>query len=408
MAAGHTEEAAMKTRSRVLAAIGAVVLIGTLLSAPLQAQTPTSYTVRVGAQFFTRGIPGFSNRFLPETIRVHEGDTIKFVGTLGSGVSAHALLPAGVGPTEWREDHQVRPGNRWFVAQPDPDDGARNQKFNTRVFTPTRFDCGDEANPCGFAGNGVLNGGDARRFSVTIQANPGTVIYAISMIYASSNFRIEVVPDGRKASTQAGLDKRARARVHQDYETAAALHNKYSDRKTSHINDKGKRVWDAWAGVDNGNVSLLAMYPKKLAIEKGDLVQWHFDLESEIHDVAFPFDKALKTIQNSFTPVCDPDGDGGSGPDTPPSAPPPGFCEDPSQLEFDLLNRQLYSGGNHFFEGRDYENSGLRGAQALRNGFFSERPYNLKFGAASPEKGFKYFCTFHGPFMGGRVIVNKK
>jgi len=229
----------MKARSRVLAAIGAVVLIGTLLTAPLQAQTATSYNVRVGAEFFTRGIPGFSSRFLPETIRVHEGDTINFVG------AAPALLPAGVGPTEWREDHQVRPGNPWFVAQPDPDDGARNQKLNARVFIPTRFDCGDEANPCGFAGNGVLNGGDGRRSSVTIQANPGTVIYAISLFASRSNFRIEVVPDGRKASTQAGLDKRARARVHQDYETAAALHNKYSDRMTSHINDKGKRVWDA-------------------------------------------------------------------------------------------------------------------------------------------------------------------
>ncbi len=404
MAAGHTQEAAMKTRSRVLAAIGVVVLIGTLLAAPLQAQTAATYKVRMGTEFFSKGIPGFSNRFLPETIRVHEGDTIHFAG------GAPTLLPAGAGPTEWREDNQVRPGQPWFVAEEDPDDGARNLKFNTRFFLPTRFDCGDESNPCGFSGNAVLNGGDGREFFVRIQANPGTVIYAIQLFFSRSNFRIEVVPDGVQASTQAGLDKRARARVHQDYETAAALHDKYGDRMTSHINDNGKRVWDAWAGVDNGNVSLLAMYPKNLTIEKGDLVQWHFDLESEVHDVHFPFDRAKKISENSFTPACDPDGDDGPGPDTPPTMPPPGFCDDPSQLEFDLLNGQIYPSGNHFFERArgDHESSGLRGAQALRNGFFSERPYNLKFGAASSDEGFRYFCTIHGTFMGGKVVVNRK
>ncbi|MBA3431248.1 MAG: hypothetical protein H0U16_07190, partial [Actinobacteria bacterium] len=345
----------MGTARKRLALLVAAGLLGGLTVLPLQANAaPTTYKVKAFAEFFSRGVPGFSARFLPESITIHKGDTIRFQGF------GPTLLPLNQGPTEWREANATFPTDPYFQVKSDPDDGAKAVKFNTAIFGPSRAGCGSRAEPCNFAGKTVLNGGDRRGFSVTFRADAGSVLYAISATQSRMNFRIEVVPQSQAASTQEQLDNRAATLMEQDYETAAALHAKYSDRQTSHINSKGVRVWDAWAGVDGDHVSLLQMYPKRLSIKKGQKVQWHFDLENELHDVIFPFSKAQEILRNSFTPVCDPDGDDGPGPDEP-AGPDFPFCDDIRQLEFDLLNKEVYKRGNGVFRGAgDFEGSGVR------------------------------------------------
>jgi plastocyanin len=147
------------------------------------------------------------------------------------------------------------------------------------------------------------------------------------------------------------------------------------------------------------------MYPRKLKIRKGDRVRWRFDrLPFELHTVSFPRKKALQIIQGDFVPACDPDGDAGAGPDTPPELEGPPFCNDPSQLEFELQPRSMHKYGNgKVRSAKDFETSGVRGEFG-----FNENPYTLKFTKTSNKKGFKYICMIHGGFMGGNVVVKPK
>jgi hypothetical protein len=98
--------------------------------------------------------------------------------------------------------------------------------------------------------------------------------------------------------------------------------------------------------------------------------------------------------------VCDPDGDAGAGPDVPPELAEPPFCNDPTQLEFELDDRFIAPQGNGVFRGGDLESSGARGRHAA----LGNDAYSLTFRATSPGTGFKYLCLIH-PFMRGRVVV---
>lgn len=393
----------MRKRGFALAALAATALTAQLIPA-LPARAATTFEIKAGAEYFSRGVPGFSARFYPGSVRVQAGDTLHFAGR------APVLLPEGVAAQEFREGQASHLGDPYFLLQADPDDGERGVKINLNTIFPNA-ECGAAADdPCtwnGAAPNDILSLGDeAEDLWVTITAAPGSVIYATSLFGTRSDFRIEVVASGDEASSQAELDQRAAQLMRQDYNNAAALHNKFSARRTFHRDHKGRKVWDAWAGLDSGPVSLMAMYPKVLMIKPGQRVQWHFSLETEIHNVVLPFKKATAASRSFFQFVCDPDGDGGAGPDTPPDLEEPPFCNAPGAPEMDLGNRSLYQKGNRVFTGgKDFEGSGVRGPETLSAGFFKENTWTLKFKNSSPKKGFRYFCTVHGPFMGGKVRV---
>ena len=75
----------MKRRIAALAALSLLVVL--VPGVPAQAQTV--YEVEVGQDYFeSAGIPGFSSRFYPGSVKLHKGDTLHFFG-FGSPV----LLP---------------------------------------------------------------------------------------------------------------------------------------------------------------------------------------------------------------------------------------------------------------------------------------------------------------------------
>jgi hypothetical protein len=205
---------------------------------------------------------------------------------------------------------------------------------------------------------------------VTVDANPGTVLYGA--LGPSAAIRVAVVDDPADASSPEELAARATALKRQDYNTAVGLHRKYGDRQTWHRDHRGRKVYDAWAGLSRGSIELLAMYPEKLTIRKDERVQWHFDLENEIHNATFSFEQAKDIFNNTFVPWCDPDTDAGPGPDTEPDFTNPDdpstWCDDLSQLEFDLDDREVFGGGNGTFNGADsdFEGSGLRSRHRSR------------------------------------------
>jgi hypothetical protein len=394
---------------RVFAALAAASVVASLAVMTPSASAATTYNIEVGQDFFeSAGVPGFSLRPYPGSVNVMDGDTIRFFG-----FGAPLLLPEGQSLQEFMEDDFTFTNDQWLQIQEDPDDGPDATKFNNLFFFPSA--CGDSpANACEWGPNAeAINpttneNGEAW---VTVNADPGTVLYAA--LGPGSSFRVQVVGDPADASTAEELEERANALKAQDFNTAVALHNKYSDRQTWHRDDRGRKVYDAWVGLSRGPVEMLAMYPKKLTIKKDERVQWHFNLENEVHNANFSFEQAKDIFRNTFIPWCDPDGDAGPGPDTEPNFAEPNpadWCDDVSQLEFDLDPREVFGGGNGTFNGADsdFEGSGLRSRASLQDGLFSEEQWNVKFTKPSNRQGYKYFCTVHGRFMGGSVRVKPR
>lgn len=398
---------------RRLAALAAVSLVAALAPAwPARAQTV--YEVEVGQDFFeSAGLPGFSSRFYPGSIRIHKGDTIHFFG-----FGAPVVFPEGMTTAEALERFAFEPGDPYSNPVPDPDEGPDAWKFDFSKFAPTLTDCGTAQDPCEWNGadrDAVGIPVEAPDVHYTITANPGDVIYANLFGFShDSEFRIEVVGPNEPASTQAELDARAAQLKQDDFDKAASMFGRYQSRQSSHRAPNGARITDVWVGVENGSVSLLGMFPRRVKVKRGSKVQFHFDYEGmEVHNAVFPKKTAKDIMRNTFVPVCDPDGDDGTAPDLAaifdpddPEAPP--TCPEGAVLEFDLDPREINMIGNGVLGGgRDLEGSGARTGQLLQPSEkpFNESPWEVKFTEESPKGGWKYMCTIHGPLMSGAVIV---
>jgi hypothetical protein len=398
----------MKVRQTVAALCVVTVVTSLAVVVPsASANHGATYEIQMGAALGGPNFPGDSFRFYPQSVRVHENDTIHF--TQG----APWVLPAGEDPTEWREANASELDDPFFFFHSDADDGPGQTKVNADLFFNVQ-DCGTSDNHCTWDGSAAdaLNIGEAEEMFVDITAAPGTVIWAVSPGFSTaSNFRIEVVDDTAAPSTQGRLDRRAAALLRRDRDDARAIHNRFVDRRSKHVRD-GVTFWDAWGGLSQGPLEFFAMYPANLRIRRGQRVQWHFPLENEPHSVVFSARRADRIANRFFgtfeqPPVCDPDGDDpetGTAPDTPPDQEGPPFCS-AGEAEFEVKGPILRRQGNRLVTSRsDDENSGLKGPESHQGGFFDENTYTLRF-RRSPERGFRYACSFHGSFMSGRVIV---
>jgi plastocyanin len=367
------------------------------------AHAQTTYDVLVG-QFLEAAPASESMRFFPGDIDVHQGDTLRFTT---DGFHTATFLPPDVGPVEWFDSQASLGTNQPFaLVEPDEDDGPDAFKINNNAVFPSDPDCGGPAQPaCTFDGSSVLNSGapffGPFDFAASVDVGAGSSFYVVCIVHGSNmRMKVDVVGAGDPASDPGDLEDANAAALRQDVDTANALHERFSGRRTSHAAVGGARVWDAWAGVDSNHVALYGFYPRTLRIDRGDRVQWHFDsLSFEDHTATIPSRTAREIVRNAPV-VCDPDGDAGPGPDNPPDLEEPPFCSDPAQLEIEFDDRFVPGVGNGTFTGgADLESSGVRGANA-----FADRNYVVRFAERSSDRGFRYLCLIH-PFMRGRVVV---
>ena len=200
-------------------------------------------------------------------------------------------------------------------------------------------------------------------FSTRIDANPGAQFTFLCLIHLGMRQTVSVVADTETPTTQAEIDTYRDEKVTLDARKAGKLHASLLQGTPS-----SGGVVDAYAGYDGPHFSLLAFYPRKIELTKGQTVRWHFDaLMFEDHTVTFPSKKALKIANNSFIPVCDPDGDTGTMPDEP-SDPNATTIDDVcpggvTQIEFAIDPRFGPPAGNGVATGiKDLESSGIRGA----------------------------------------------
>ncbi|MGH2773973.1 MAG: hypothetical protein ACRDJT_00880 [Actinomycetota bacterium] len=390
---------------RRIAALLVLALTGGLLVGPMNARAQSDLTVRVGGFLGQSGAPADGMRFYgPNTLRVHDGTQVEFQLR---GFHTATLMPANVDGDEWAKDNAGGIDKPFSLPSTDPDDSA--YKFNNQTIFPSDPACGTATNPCSYDGSAVVNSGafiDDPNFSVTIDGATDDLINVICLIHPNMRTRIKVVDAGDPETTQEQIDaRRVRLRA-DDTEAAAALHNKLSKRQSKHVMPNGKVVWDAFAGYDGKGFALLGNYPHKLVVRKGQRVRWHASgLTFEDHAVTFPFDKGREVSNTQGgVPGCDPDGDGGPGPDTPPDTPGPPFCNDPSQLEFDIGARFAERRGDRQHRLNDFDSSGIFGS-GINVG---RSPYTLRFTEPTSEAGLRYLCVIHGAFMDGRVVVRSR
>ena len=389
----------MVSRLRLVATMAIVGLVGSLLVAPLEAgAAPADYVVSLGSPKLFKlaaPAPALGTRFYAPSLRVHKGDTIKFKGSA-------ALAPANVRIKQWVRNNTKGVGKKWSIAVRDGDEPKQHLKLNNRVIFNAQRGCGYGAKPCAYDGSRVVANGaffGRPKFVVKINADVGDVIWALNLLQPRARMRIEVVAKGATATKQSAIDRYKKRQLKRDAARARAAHNRLLGYHRVTRDSSGTLVKHALAGYDGKGFALLAMYPRKVHIRKGQKVKWHFSrLRYEDHTVTFPQGKAAKVAQNSIAPFCDT----GPGPDDPPQIQGPPFCNNPDDLELDIKPRFAFRRGDNRYRGGDYSNSGLYGANIK----VGASPYKLKF-ARSNRKGYKYLCMLH-PFMKGKVAVRAR
>ena len=383
------------SRKRLFAAL-ALAAVTTALLPVSPASAATTYQVQVGAEAGR----AFSWRFYPSAIKVAQGDTLQFNAMVN-------LTPAGESAEEWREKFASDVDQDYYLWQSDPDDASEKINLNA-LWEFVGPPCGTADAPCSYTGDEIHNGvpflSDDPGFAVVVDAEPGTVFYALSLFGGQAHMRIEVV-EPAEASTQAELDARSAELLERDTALANALWNSLNNPEKHR--EGGKVVWDAYAGYDTRNLSFFDNFPKRLTVKKGQKVRYHFELENEYHSATTMVDKAFEVFNESFFPQCDPDGDAGSGPDTMPTSEEPPFCDDPTQLEADMHPLFFGQAGNGAVSSlTDFESSGVRSPESLQGGGFGDGKYwDVTMKKANTKKGFKFICLLHGPGMNNKVFV---
>jgi plastocyanin len=409
---------------KVLAAVAAVSMIATLFQVG-SASAATTFTVKMGV-----GVPfGFSARAMAPvegksaTIQIHDGDTVNFKG-------GAYLLPEGQGPLAWKADYATDIDSPFGPFDSDPDADLEDPfptdapyKFGPGFVGQPAPCGGDPSSQCVFDGSnsnpvsGTLAGGDRsgteNNFYVRIDANQGQTIWAapgFGPVNLKTALRIQIVATNVTGTTQAEIDEARAKYTELERDSAIALNNRLVKKSTKHVTKGGTTVWDAYAGFDTATIALLQMYPRKLVVHKGDKVRWHFSqAQVEDHTVTFPFNYAAGENGIGATgvvPVCDPDGDGGEGPDQFTVDFETFQCPEPGDtLELDLQRALVEETGDGKFPGGK-EHSGVRGANVpvTPETPNPEGAYDLKF-TKTNSKGFKYACAVHGGFMKGFVVV---
>jgi plastocyanin len=392
----------LRHRARKLPALVVATVVAGLLVVPGTVQAQQTLNIQAGFPF--EKVPGGGMRFYAPELNVHQGDTLTFTN---AGFHTATLLPTSVTDVDqWIQDNEIGIDKPFSILQTDPDDtpldpGGSEQKpstkFNNAVAFPNPQDCGGEGlPPCEYAGDTLLNSGAFfTTWSATINTTPNTSGWAVCLLHPEMTLKINVVPSGQPTSTQAEIDSYLETQGGADADAALDKHKELSKK---HVKKNGK--WQAWNGFDGDGYALIAMYPRRLEIKKGQRVEWNFNLLHEPHTVTFPKDKARDFFRQDSPPYCDPDGDDGPGPDNPAETQDPPFCLDPLQVEFDLQAKSVNPYGDGKFRSRDYESSGFRGPQ-----IGNIDSYTLKFTKKSDSKGYKYMCMIHGPFQSGTVEV---
>ena len=371
-------------------------------------------TIQVGEAL--DGVPGETLRFLaPYAISVHRGDTVTF--DLRGSHSA-GLLPDDVGAQDWLDENWYSTDGPYSPLLADDEAGEINDNF-AKIDAPSDASCGKTGEPaCEYTGNGFVYSGtvfgeepgegqpfpETMTFATTIDAQPGTRIWVVNLVFPGERMKIQVVPNNEPATTQADIDTARAAQLAEDQEWADATHAKMKAKRTSHVAQDGTRVWDAWAGFDNQHASLNQFYPRKLKVKKGQRVRWHFSQTlNQIHTVSMPIPAIFDQSPDLFgTFECDSPNAPDQPAPTPPSDQEEPQCPEGTTLEFEFAEFLTGLGNGTWTGNHDIEHSGFRGSdlQHFSPPLQYKSPFTVKMNKATPKSPMSYLCFIHESMFG--------
>lgn len=408
----------MRKRATSILAAGLFAASALVPSGSALANHGGSLTIQVAQSL--DGVPGESLRFLaPYTIRVHRGDTVTF--DLRNGHSA-GLLPDDVGAQDWLDENWYSPTGKYTPVAQDDEAGELIDNFHN-IDTPSDATCGGSGETaCEYDGNELVYSGtvfgvdvppggqfpETMTFATTIEAQPGTRIWVVNLLFPRERMKIEVVGNNEPVTTQAEIDTARAQQLAADQEWADAMHAKMKNRQSSHVAQDGTRVWDAWAGVDNEHASLNQFYPRKLKVKKGQRVRWHFSQAlNQIHTVSLPIPAVFDQPFEFFGVYeCDSPNAADTAAPTPPSPEVEPECPAGTTREFEFGDFLTGAGNGTWTGASDVEHSGFRGAdlQHLSPPLHDKQPFTVTMAKRTGKAPMRYVCAIHGP-MSGKVAV---
>jgi plastocyanin len=214
--------------------------------------------------------------FRPESVIVHEGDTVKWTNPYGE-IHTVSFYPAGQPLPDLIVNGDINPA----VAAPSG---------------PTTFD------PTKASNSGIME--EDGVYSLTF---PKSGIYSyFCFIHPGMIGTIQVVPVGSNAaSTQSNITNQAKAQL--DAGIAAGQASVAATKPTSSKNADGSTTYENLIPANAGQVNLYQFVQPSMDIKVGDTVKWINNTDVP-HTVTFGIEKAGPDFQGPFVPTTAPAG----------------------------------------------------------------------------------------------------
>ncbi|HEY3229624.1 MAG TPA: plastocyanin/azurin family copper-binding protein [Roseiflexaceae bacterium] len=261
---------------RLLAgALLGLALYGDVLAAPLH--DATAWQVGVGGESADHALQ--AQAFLPSTITIDEGDTIKWT-TRADFVHTVSFTSGGPQPPVVTAEGNtvVQPAATAFPAGGPNYDGT------------------------GFVNSGLLEGKD-KTFSLTF-TKAGSYSY-VCLLHPGMGGAVVVQPAGSAyPMTQAQVDTQANTELYA--KLGQANQDLQSAKLTSKANANGTTNYTVVNGAGGNQASMLRFIPVDLTVKAGDSVTWLGNDPHEVHTVTF-YDPAGK-VPDFIVPQPQPSG----------------------------------------------------------------------------------------------------
>ena len=399
---------------RVAAAAGLVA--GTLaigvgpVGAATPARAPLTITADQPPNVTPKGHLWAFNDFFPRSLTVHKGQTIQVAL---DGFHTATFLPRGVSAAA-----DLRANG---IAAADADDPGHNPGGQTHsmirvpALLPTSQTCGSRAAPCVFTGAAVVSSGAplgpaAGPFVVTINAPVGVYVLHCR-IHPGMTASIRVAPASARATSVSALKAAVAAQIAADIKDAFRAEKQGSVVSKSTMSN-GHTHWVVNVGASSvgSHVAILEFLPRKLSVQKGDVVTWRSTSANEPHTVTFPVD-----VHTDQVPLCE---DASTGTDTPaaPTVIPPTGPFDfacgtaPNTRPADEIEFAPGNGVRTLVDTTTGSDSGLLASSAERAalGLPSSAAlgsWSITVSATAPAGTYTFVCQIHTG-MKGRLIVH--
>ncbi len=237
----------------------------------VEAAGPTTYRVLVGAENVSLGVSLMA--YFPATVRIHVGDTIKWVQNSHEIHTVTFLAPNQAAPD-------------LIVPAPQPNSINTPLMFNPEVAFPT-IPSGDQYDGTTYANSGLmsLDPGQPRTFSLTF-TKAGTYNYLCLVHGQMMSGKVIVVDDTVPLATPNQVIARGRAQIAQEMAKApAAIRQGQALVPAPTQNPDGTMTHHVMVGFSQGPIEVMRFFPSHLVVKQGDTVEW--TLGSAPHTVTF-------------------------------------------------------------------------------------------------------------------------